>query len=456
MMVRVFRAGRSNGQSPVNYLLSDTDHTGTLRTVKPELLEGSPATTIAVINSIQRQHKYVSGVIAFRQEEKPTRDQMHEVIRAFKKTVAPGLKDDAFNSLWVLHQEKGNTELHFLLAMTHLPTGRRWNPHPPGEKNLNLYRQFVSVMNETMGYAQVVPNPLHALMGDFEHKAPRGKEKQRKTLLLMKEIGRAIQSGKVNNRDALCGFLEDELGVTVTRQGRDYLSVRLPGTERAIRLKGAVFQHDADYRTMRGASSAKPRPVMLTGLELQQAKQTLNALVQERQSFNDKAYQPPTGLPRQKRGRAPAPTTRSTTKEKTMSIKTTKTIRPILNEALTVARQANAERNAESKQSMPDKTTVAQRIASTRQKASSTPSQRAAPSTAMDQIHELEAAIGSLQFGIDAATADIANAGTPEQKKRAEQRLASLLKQMARLQEQLWMARQRQLNEGGGGKKLEL
>lgn len=455
MMVRIFRAGRSNGQSPVNYLLSDTDHSGIKRTVKPEVLEGSPATTIAVINSIQRQHKYVSGVIAFRQEEQPTREQMHKVISAFKKTVAPGIKDDALNSLWVLHQEKGNTELHFLLAMTHLPTGRRWNPHPPGEKNLDLYRQFVSVMNETMGYAQVVPNPLHALMGDFEHKAPRGKEKQRKTLLLMKEIGRAIQSGKVNNRDALCGFLGEELGATVTRQGRDYISVRLPDTVRAIRLKGPVFQHDADYRTMRGASSAKPRPVMLTGLQLQQAKQTLHALVQERQAFNEKAYQPRVGLPRQKRGQAPTTRT-TTTKEKTMSIKTTKTIRPILNEALTVARQADAERNAENKQTMPDKSTVAQRIASTRQKASSAPSQQAAPSTAMDQIHELEAAIGSLQVGIDAATADIASAGTPEARKRAEQRLASLLKQMSRLQEQLWMARQRQLNEGGGGKKLKL
>ncbi len=454
MMVRVFRAGRSNGQSPVNYLLSDTDHTGTQRTVKPEVLEGNPATTIVVINSIQRQHKYVSGVIAFRQEEKPTRDQMHEVIRAFKKTVAPGIKDDAFNSLWVLHQEKGNTELHFLFAMSHLPKGRRWNPHPPGEKNLDLYRQFVSVMNETMGYAQVIPNPLHALMGDFEHKAPRGKEKQRKTLLLMKEISRAIQSGKVNTRDALCEFLDQELGVTVTRQGRDYLSVRLPGTERAIRLKGAVFQHDADYRTMRGASSAKPRPVMLTGLEFQQAKQTLNALVQERQAFNEKAYQPRIGLPRQKRGLAPV--TRITTKDKTMPINITKTIQPIVNEALTVARQADTERIAENKQSMPDKTTVAQRIASTRQKASSVASPQAAPSTAMDQIHELEAAIGSLQLSVDAATADVANALKPKARGKAEQRLASLLKQMARLQHQLWLAKQRQLNEGASSKKMKL
>lgn len=452
MMVRVFRSGRSNGQPPVNYLLSDTDHTGSRRQVKPEVLEGHPATTIAIINSIQRQHKYVSGVIAFRQEEQPTREQMHEVIWSFKNTVAPGLDDDQFNSLWVLHRDKGNTELHFLLAMTHLPTGRRWNPHPPGEKNLALYRQFVSAMNETLGYAQVAPNPLHAMLGDFEHKAPKGKEKHRRTQLLMKEIGRAIQTGTVIDRNALCGFLGEELGVTVTRQGRDYISVRLPGTERAIRLKGPVFQQDAYYRTMRGASSGKPRPVKLTGLEFQQACKALHELVQERQAFNEKAYQPRAGLPRQKRMQLL--TTRTTTKEKTMPIKI---IKHIITEALTVARQTDAERIAEKttekKLTLPDKPTAIQNIASTRQKATSTA--QVAPSTAMDQVHELEAAIGSLQLGVDAATADIANAQTPEARKRAEQRLASLLKQMARLQHQLWLAKQRQINEGGGGNQLK-
>ena len=377
---------------------------------------------------------------------------MHEVIWSFKNTVAPGLDDDQFNSLWVLHRDKGNTDLHFLLAMTHLPTGRRWNPHPPGEKNLALYRQFVSVMNETLGYAQVTPNPLHAMLGDFEHKAPKGKEKHRRTQLLMKEIGRAIQTGTVANRNALCGFLDEELGATVTRQGRDYISVRLPGTERAIRLKGAVFQQDADYRTMRGASSGKPRPVKLTGLEFQQAHRALHELVQERQAFNEKAYQPRTSLPRQKR--AQLLTTRTTTKEKTMPIKT---IKHIISEALTVVRQADAERIAETKTertlALPDKATAIKNIAQTRQNATSTAQE--APSTAMDQIHELEAAIGSMQLGVDAATADVVNAHSPDARKKAEQRLAGLLKQMARLQHQLLLAKQRQINEVCGGRKLK-
>ena len=448
MIVRVFRAGRSNGQSPVNYLLSDTDHTGSKRLVKPEVLEGHPATTIAIINGIQRKHKYVSGVIAFRQEEQPTRGQMHEVISSFKNTVAPGISDDQLNILWVLHRDKGNIELHFVMPMVHLGTGRRWNPHPPGEKNLALYRQFVSVMNETLGYSQVTPNPLHAMLGDFEHKAPPGKEKHRRTQLLMKEIGRLIQTGAVADRNELCGSLKEELGATVTRQGRDYISVRLPGTERAIRLKGPVFLQDADYRTMRGASSGKPRPVKLTGLEFQKALKTLHELVQERQAFNEKAYQPRTGLPRQKR--AQALTTRTTTKEKTMPIKT---IKHIISEALTVAHQADAERTAEKKLTLPDKATVSKNIANTRQKATSTAQQT--PSTAMDQIHELEAAIGNLQLGIDAATADVANAQTPEASKKAAQRLSSLVIQMIRLQHQLLLAKQRQVNESGASRKLK-
>lgn len=90
MIVRIFKAGRSRGESPVNYLLSDSDHAGQVREAKPEVLEGHPATTVQIINSIHRQHKYVSGVIAFRREEKPTRKQMNEVIDAFKATVVPG------------------------------------------------------------------------------------------------------------------------------------------------------------------------------------------------------------------------------------------------------------------------------------------------------------------------------------------------------------------------------
>lgn len=130
-----------------------------------------------------------------------------------------------------------------------------------------------------------------------------------------------------------------------------------------------------------------------------------------------------------------------------------KTIKHIISEALTVAHQADAERTAEKKLTLPDKATVSKNIANTRQKATSTAQQT--PSTAMDQIHELEAAIGNLQLGIDAATADVANAQTPEASKKAAQRLSSLVIQMIRLQHQLLLAKQRQVNESGASRKLK-
>ena len=50
MIVRFFNTGTGNGEAPVKYLLSAHSHDGEERAHKPELLEGSPALTIELIN----------------------------------------------------------------------------------------------------------------------------------------------------------------------------------------------------------------------------------------------------------------------------------------------------------------------------------------------------------------------------------------------------------------------
>jgi hypothetical protein len=106
----------------------------------------------------------VSGVLAFRDKEEPTRQQMREVIDSFRKTVAPGLTDRQFNSLFVLHREKGNTEIHFVVPMVEFASGRgkRLNIHPPGERNLALYEAFTQVTSYKLGYGQVIPDTMRA------------------------------------------------------------------------------------------------------------------------------------------------------------------------------------------------------------------------------------------------------------------------------------------------------
>ncbi|MEZ2298003.1 hypothetical protein [Variovorax sp. RCC_210] len=206
MIVRIFKSGTSNGEAPVNYLLSMKDHTGQPRDVAPEVLEGHPATTISVINAIQRKHRYVSGVLAFRDDEKPTRAQMYEVIDSFKKTVAPGLSDRQFNSLFVLHTEKSNVEVHFIFPMTSFcesSRGKRLNVHPPGARNLALYEAFTQVTNHKLGYGQVVPDTMRAAISVTDRKLPSSKGKRRSAHLLQHEIVQAVQAGQVKNRKEL-------------------------------------------------------------------------------------------------------------------------------------------------------------------------------------------------------------------------------------------------------------
>lgn len=81
MIVRFFNTGTGNGEAPVKYLLSTHSHDGQERAHKPELLEGSPALTIELINGIQRKYKYASGCLAFRSTEQPTAPAANQMFK---------------------------------------------------------------------------------------------------------------------------------------------------------------------------------------------------------------------------------------------------------------------------------------------------------------------------------------------------------------------------------------
>ena len=211
MIVRFFKAGISNGESPVRYLLSPRDHTGAIRDFVPEVLEGSPSgkTTIGIINGISRTHKYVSGVIAFRQEEQPTREQLYQVMDRFKAVAAP-MDPDQFHSFWVLHKDKGNTELHFIFPMVLLGgtdskgrdlTGKAFNIRPPGPRSEALFDHFQQVVNHELGYAQIVANPLAVRLAHFWRK-PAGQVAKKKVDTLQRTMLKGISRGKIGNRSA--------------------------------------------------------------------------------------------------------------------------------------------------------------------------------------------------------------------------------------------------------------
>jgi hypothetical protein len=450
MIVRVFKAGISRGESPVNYLMGDRDHTGQKRAVAPDVLEGSPDLTIAVINNIQRKHKYVSGAIAFRDNEQPTREQMKQVIQSFKQTMCPGLGPKHFNSLFVLHRDKGNAEIHFVIPMTEMSTGKRMNIHPPGKQNIQLYEAFTQVTNHQFGYAQVLPDPLKLALSDFERYTPAGKADRGNKMYLHKLLTKAIRSGQIANRDQLCEFLTAQYGVEITRKGADYLSLKFPGAAKAKRFRGPLYNANANYAELVTAARNAKQEHHLSPAEFQQASTTLSQHVEARRKFNVKAYLSPRVL---RSHRFKAARERQTYKPITTNHKENTTMKSQFTAIKLIARQVLQDARAvhatrPTTWTTRDKAAIIGSMHSMREQAihgSDTPSDSGV-------FSDIEAAIGEVQSNINAATADMNAAKTPKQRSEAERRLAKLVEQKSRLQMQLGQARIRQLNSLSGMK----
>ena len=290
MMVRIFKTGTGSAKSAINYLMGKNDHTGQPRSVPPELLHGSPSLFQLVSNGTTRKHKYVSGAISFRDTEQPDAAQIQKIMDAFKASFLPGLKDcDNYADAWIAHRDKGNLELHFVVAGTEMQSGRQLNIHPPGKRNIEHFQAFTQVINHAMGYNQVTPDPLKVALSEFEVKSQAGKKSRKIKTLLAKELHSHIVSGKITDRDELITHLEDNYG-EVTRVGKDYISIRLPGSAKAKRLTGPLFQDGADYPQLVEQHKKAQQPQKLTAEEYTQAKATLEKLTLERAEYFAKRY----------------------------------------------------------------------------------------------------------------------------------------------------------------------
>ncbi|WP_169708555.1 relaxase/mobilization nuclease domain-containing protein [Trinickia terrae] len=447
MIVRVFNAGISRGESPVKYLMGGRDHTGQPRSVAPEVLEGNPDLTVAIINGIRRKHKYVSGAIAFRDNEKPTREQMRDVIKSFKQTVCPGLSGENMNTLFVLHQDKGNIEIRFIVPMTEMKTGKRMNIHPPGRQSIRLYEAFTQVTNHRLDYAQIVPDPLKLALSDFERYTTEGTKDRSNKVYLHRRLTKAIRTGQIADRDQLCDFLSREYGVEITRKGKDYLSMKFPGAEKAKRFRGPLYRADADYREIVRQARGNRQEQRLSTAEYQRSQDILQQLVEERREFNVRAYLTSRMLRSQRlqqrrevQLQSVSQPTITTTKESTMKEKTP-------------SHDIVHQQNDSSPSKYENKPNVMRTIKMMRDQA--VIGDRA-NMTSDFGIAGLMTGLSDIESSINAAVAEMNSAKSPEQKTNAERKVMALMERKRRLELQLAQARQRQLNMTSGSARVSV
>jgi hypothetical protein len=297
MNITIFPTGKGGSESAVKYLLSDIDHEKKKRSVLPEILFGDPNTFTEIANATKRQHKYTSGVIAFRdglESQSVTPEQITTLIETFRSTFLPGLKvDENFADFWVMHRDKGNLELHFLVANTEISSGgQQLNIHPPGQKNIEFFNAFSAVMNDNFGFAQVVPDPLKIALKPFEAKSPNGKKDKKAKNDFANVLHSEIVNGTISNRNQLIGYMKRH-GLDVQAVGNEFITVRLPGAQKNTRLKGPLFRKDSDYAHLVSEHHQSKIQKFLTPEESKDQQEKLITGIRARTAFNQRRYLTP-------------------------------------------------------------------------------------------------------------------------------------------------------------------
>lgn len=241
MHIRFFPTGTGGGSGPTDYLTAkEVYKEGELKTRDPlpEVLRGNPAQTRDLIDSIGNKWKYTSGVIAFHADDAPTEEQQQQVMDDFERLAFAGLEREQYDILWVRHSHEGNVELHMVTPRIELTSGKALNIAPPG--HLKAFDALRDSWNWQQGWARPDDPARQRLVSVPErtenpHLADRKTAREEITSWLVQRV----ESGLVTDRAGVIASLE-EIG-EITRQGKDYISVKPEGFDKAIRLKGELY-----------------------------------------------------------------------------------------------------------------------------------------------------------------------------------------------------------------------
>jgi hypothetical protein len=301
-MITTFTDNFSSAKGAVAYVLGSHDSNGKKREVAPVVLRGDVQTTLDNDKYCDGfKNKSVSGSIAFRDDEKPTRRQLEKICKKYESTICDTMKDRS-SFLWVLHEDKGNVELHFVFNCVDLESGKYFNPFYPPKRADNINKLFSAIVNEQMGYEQVHKKPFAMNFNDGERKALSNKEIESfRQLKDKRQIDKALQdlvkNGVIKNRNELVQFLKDS-GKVISRENDSFISIEnkniVDGSAHAekygknIRLKGGIyeFNNGKDYADILKESKERKRESFNMPSKLAELKKEM----QKGNDFNVKRF----------------------------------------------------------------------------------------------------------------------------------------------------------------------
>jgi len=255
MINNTFRGGlTSRGASAtIDYLLNQR-----VEENQAYILDGNVQLLKQVISDSKNKNKWSSGVLSF--SELLSREILEQIKEEWKTAFLCGMKDEQTAGLFVVHIDKGRSEIHYIFAKTELSTGKSFNPYfvLRDKKKKTLFQEYINIK-----YNLTDPNDKG------RESLTRGIKKDwtkydKKSVLkeIDKHITYHIKNGDINSRDELLAYFRKfGLELADNAKNRKHIAIVNPhNPSKNWRLSGAIYQKDFDFSSIQNGKTLPPPP----------------------------------------------------------------------------------------------------------------------------------------------------------------------------------------------------
>ncbi|MFP6184976.1 relaxase/mobilization nuclease domain-containing protein [Helicobacter pylori] len=298
--------GGGDGDGSVNYLLNERVEQGTAK-----VLKGDANLTKSLLLSLTQKHKACVGCLSF-EESNIDESLKYELMESFENALLTQEMQGRYNILWVEHTDKGRLELNFVIPKIDLERQKAFNPyyHKVDLKRIDTWQNVVNLK-----YTFTNPKDLEKQQISNYHntKTPQGKAIFKNYKELDNYLYNAVTQGLLNSRAEIIELLQAS-NYEITRQGKDYISVKLPNQQKAKRLKGIIYDErfteqrlieqelreysqnkdtsrERDTREISTAPNTTPRATQSLIQELRDLEQQLHRHIEYKQQYYKKLHE---------------------------------------------------------------------------------------------------------------------------------------------------------------------